>query len=135
MEKKADSGVLSILAAVASPIAAAVVKALFDRRSRSQSKKGADEMCRNHSHVTGRIFGLEDKEGYITVKILVTQPVTLETSYGAKLTLPRYATCILRLAQPDASLGSQLQQMAEQVEPALFREELSDISGPMTPPK
>jgi len=114
MERKADSGLLSIAAVIASPIATAVVKALVERRRRSQSKKGADEMCRNHSHVAGRIFGLTAGDDAIEVRMLVTQDLTLEISSGERLRLPPYSVLWLRLEQPDASLDSELRQMAEQ---------------------
>lgn len=92
-------------------------------------------MCRNHSHVKGRIFSLVEEEGATVVRMLVVQPLTLETSYGLRLTLPPYTTLSVRLVQPDASLVSELHLMAAQAEPALFKEELIATSGPIIQPK
>lgn len=92
-------------------------------------------MCRNHSHVTGRVYSLTETEDFTTVKMLVTQPLTLEVSNGTKLTLPRYCVLYVRVAEPDASLGSELLAMAEPGVAVLPREGLPYTSGHTTPPK
>lgn len=135
MDSQAKSGALSILTAIAAAIAPAVVKAVLSRRSRVPIKEGEQEMCRNHSHVTGRIFSLKEEEEFTEVRILVTQPLTVEAINGAKLTLPKYCVCSLRLDKQAASSASDLHKMAAQDEWALSRDELIITSGPITQPK
>lgn len=135
MDSQAKSGALSILTAIAAAIAPAVVKAVLSRRSRVPIKEGEHSMCRNHSHIAGRIYSLTDDDGVTEVKMLVTQPLTLETSHGVKLTLPVYTNCCVRVPKRDASLVSQLQEMAAQDEPALFKDESPSTSGPTILPR
>lgn len=135
MAKQADSGAWSILAAIAAPFAAAAAKAILSRRRRTNTDKGEQEMCRNHSHVTGRIFGYKEEEDATEVRILVTQPLTVEASNGTRLTLPRYCVCSVRVDNRDVSQVSGLHQMAAQDEWGSFREELISTSGPIIQPK
>lgn len=92
-------------------------------------------MCRNHSHITGRIYALTNEDDVTEVKMLVTQDLTLETSSGLDLKLPQYAVCYVRLVYPVPSLVSQLQQMVAQEGVGLSKAVDPTISGLTTPPK
>jgi len=67
--------------------------------------------------------------------MLVTQPLTLEAINGAKLTLPRYCVCSVRLDKREPSSASELHKMAEQDEWALSKDALIVTSGPIIQPK
>lgn len=135
MIKQAEGSVPSLLLALAAAIAPAVVKALIERRSRSQPKREDDVMCRNHSHVQGRIFSMKEDQDVTEVKMLVTQPLTVESLNGAKLTLPQYCVCSVRVPQRTQSAVKQLHEMAAQDDLALPREEPPSTSGPTPQPK
>jgi hypothetical protein len=133
--KQAEGTVPSLLLALAAAIAPAVVKALIERRSRSQSKREDDVMCRNHSHVQGRIFSLKEADDVTEVRMLVTQPLTVEGLNGMRLTLPQYCVLSVRVPQRSQSAVSQLHEMAAQDDLALPREDPPSLSGLTTQPK
>jgi hypothetical protein len=133
--KQAEGTVPSLLLALAAAIAPAVVKALIERRSRSQSKREDDVMCRNHSHVQGRIFSLKEADDVTEVRMLVTQPLTVEGLNGMRLTLPQYCVLSVRVPQRAQSAVSQLHEMAAQDDLALPREDPPSLSGLTTQPK
>jgi len=135
MVRQAEGSVPSLLLALAAAIAPAVVKALIERRSRSQSKREDDVMCRNHSHVQGRIFSMKEAEDVTEVRMLVTQPLTVESLNGTKLTLPQYCVLSVRVPQRAQSAASQLHAMAAQDDLALPRDEPPSLSGPITQQK
>lgn len=87
-------------------------------------------MCRNHSHVTGRIFSMQDEGDVTTVRMLVVQPLTVETSTGAKLTLPAYCVLSVRLPERDASLVKELLPMVAQGASVSLKDEQPATSGP-----
>lgn len=135
MKRADEGGLLSVAAAVAAAIAGAVARFLLERRSRSQSNKGELEMCRNHSHVKGRIFSMTEDDSVTEVRMLLVQPLTVESTSGARLTLPQYCVCSVRVPQRGQSVVSQLHEMAVQENGALPREELISSSGPIVQPK
>jgi hypothetical protein len=92
-------------------------------------------MCRNHSHVQGRIFSMKEQDDVTEVKMLVTQPLTVEALSGARLTLPIYCVLSVRVPQRAASLVKPLHEMAAQDVLVLPREEPPSISGPTTQPR
>jgi len=132
MKMPEQGGLPSLVITLAAAIAPAVVKALIERRSRSQSKREDDIMCRNHSHVQGRIFSLKEADDVTEVRMLVTQPLTVEGLNGTKLTLPQYCVLSVRVPQRAQSQVSQLHEMAAQDDSALPRGEPPSLSGPTT---
>lgn len=135
MVKQTEGGVPSLLLALVAAIAPAVVKALIARRSRAQSKAEDDVMCRNHSHVQGRIFSMKEDQDVTEVKMLVTQPLTVESLNGARLTLPQYCVLSVRVPQRTQSLVRPLHEMAAQDDLTLPRDAPPSISGPTHQPK
>lgn len=132
MEAQAKSGALSILTALAAAIAPAVAKALIERRRRSPSSKGEQEMCRNHSHLTGTLISARNVGEYTEVQMLVEQPLTLELLNGGKLTLPPYTVCLLRQDHPGALSVSERHPTGEQEGADLSKVASPSTSGPIT---
>lgn len=122
MEKRADSGLLTVLAAIVAPFAAAAAKRLFERRRRSPIQSEEQEMCHNHSHVTGVLLEAVSTQERAGVTMLTTQDLTLELLNGEKLTIPRYAVCLVVRDDTTQSLGKQLREMAEQGNAPLHKE-------------
>lgn len=135
MKRAEDGGLLSILAAIAAALASAGAKALIARRSRAPIEAEEHTMCRNHSHMAGRIFSVQDQGDVTEARMLVTQDLTLETSSGLKLKLPPYCVCSVRLAQRNASLASELRAMAAQGAVVSFRDGEVTTSGLIIPRK
>jgi hypothetical protein len=135
MSKQADSGVLSILAAVAAAIAGAVARSLLARRSRAPIKSEEQLMCRKHSHLTGVLMEAMSDQDRAMATILVVQPVTLELLNGEKLMVPHYSVCLLLRDDATQLLGRQLHMMAEQENAPLHKEGDLFTSGHIFPAK
>jgi hypothetical protein len=135
MKQSDQGGLPSLVIALAAAIAPAMVKALIARHSRARSKTEDDVMCRNHSHVQGRIFSLKEADDVTEVRMLVTQPLTVEGLNGTRLTLPQYCVLSVRVPQRAQSAVSQLHEMAAQDDLALPREDPPSLSGLTTQPK
>jgi len=128
-------GVPSLLTALAGAIAPAVVKALVERRRRSPIKSEELTLCRNHSHLTGSLVRATPGLDATEVAILVEQPLTLELSTGARLTLPPYTVCYVRQEHPGAWSDSELRATAERDVAALSRAARASTSGPTMLPR
>lgn len=135
MEKRADSGFLTVLAAVVAPFAAAAAKRLFERRRRSPIQSEEQEMCRNHSHMTGVLLEALSAPEFVEAKILVTQDLTLEILSGEKLIVPRYSVCLVLRDDVTQSVGRRLHEMAEQGNLQLHKDGDLFSSGHITQPK
>jgi len=92
-------------------------------------------MCRNHSHLAAQLTMYDERPEYTEVEILVTQPLTVELSSGAKLTVPQYTLCSLLLVPQARSWGSAPQVTVEPGVVDWSRDESQSTSGPTTPPK
>jgi hypothetical protein len=122
MVKQADSGLLSIAAAVAAAIAGAVARSILSRRRRVPIQVEEHSMCRNHSHMTGVLLEAVSDQDHVMATMLVVQPLTLELLSGEKLMVPHYSVCLVLRDDPTQLLGRRLHVMAEQENLQLHKE-------------
>lgn len=135
MEKRADSGLFTVLAAIAAPFAAAAAKAILSRRRRTIPQSEEQEMCRNHSHMTGVLLEAQSAQDHVLATMLVVQPLTLELLNGEKLMVPHYSVCLVLRDEPTQLLGRRLHLMAEQGNAPLHKEGDLFSSGHITQAK
>lgn len=92
-------------------------------------------MCRNHSHIAGFLVAQMIEDDVTEYSIVVEKPLTVELSTGARLALPPFSLCLVRLAHPGAYADLLRHVMAEQAGAGLSRDETERTSGPTTPTK
>lgn len=135
MEKQSDGGLAVTLAAVCAAIAGAVTRHLLARLWRAPLKREDETVCRNHSHVAGKLLNAYSTEHLLAVKMWVEQPLTLEISPGSKLTLPSNTVLQLLAELPTVSSDSPPRPMGELGVADLFKVVEQSTSGPTTQKK
>lgn len=92
-------------------------------------------MCRNHSHATGVLMEVRSEEHGVLAVMLTTQPLTLESLTGERLTLPAYSALYVLQDNVTRSLASLALEMVGQGAAVSSKDETPPTSGPITPTK